>query len=81
MKYGVVDAREMSEWQPIETAPKDGSEILLLRSDGWPNPIRATWTTGWEGSFWRPSEDEVRDLLGEEIESPISWMPSPEPPK
>ncbi len=67
----------MSEWQPIETAPKDGSVILLWGrywsdSQGWfPAPLQGQWNRDrWE-AVWRYSFG-VR---------PTHWMPLPEPPK
>ena len=75
----------MSEWQPIETAPKDGTTILLYRPDALP------WgrvTPGkWEeqkyhkrpAPFW-----EIWYKIGGAYESrtwePTHWMPLPEPP-
>ena len=58
----------MSEWQPIETAPKDGREIL-----GWfgsASVIR--WHIGTE-SFWTDGFMRLRE--------PTHWMPLPEPPE
>ena len=72
----------MSEWQPIETAPKDGTPIIVARhmpSWGW---VRgwATWESvcgisGWlsRGFFNPPGE------LG--LAHPTHWMPLPEQPK
>jgi hypothetical protein len=69
----------MSEWQPIETAPKDGTKVILngIGESGWNNDnikefeIVATgyfkfklWQTG---SIWR-------------WKTPTHWMPLPEPP-
>lgn len=52
----------MSEWQPIETAPKDGTDIILGALpqiyDGKPTPARVTighWTT----------EEECRIYVGD----------------
>lgn len=73
------------EWQPIETAPKDGTAILLWEQYsaapfvGWWVPSCQEWTVskehvsaegGWDGA-------NVVDLLV----APIThWMPLPKPP-
>lgn len=65
----------MSEWQPIETAPKDGRDILL-------------WPTRWprkkiDLGFWNDGSGSWS--LSTDIEyspqNPTHWMPLPEPPK
>ena len=55
----------MSEWQPIETAPKDGKLILL-----WV-PGKEYGLMKWEG-IW---DDRLHGCRG-----PTHWMPLPEPP-
>lgn len=63
----------MSEWQPIETAPKDGTRILMFhpRDDGDVNIRMAWWVVdrfgghGWSFPSWS---------------GPTHWMPLPEPP-
>jgi hypothetical protein len=67
------------EWQPIETAPKDGTELLLCSDDG--TRVVGRWMkhnhipiSGW----CRPIE-----LYGEEVDGfgpVVAWMPLPEPP-
>ena len=70
----------MSGWQPIETAPKDGTAILVYFPKDFFDrkrnhqtvvywAIKDPWVTGWEvygGSFLS-------------IE-PTHWMPLPDPP-
>jgi len=74
----------MSEWQPIETAPKDGTYILIA-------PGLWTGVTCGIGvydldryakkprAFWRRVEGHGRSQSREV--PPTHWMPLPEPPK
>lgn len=68
----------MSEWQPIETAPKDGTSVLTwgcVHDDGGVHMFETPsfqlsrfGETGW-----------VSAALG--THEPTHWMPLPEPPK
>jgi hypothetical protein len=64
-----------SEWRPIETAPKDGSDVLLYcrcQHDG--RAYAPDRNVGW----WEPAAGwwHARDGLIE----PTHWMPLPAPP-
>ena len=78
----------MSEWRPIETAPKDGTSILLHfdsphRPQNWEKECSAVNTAvgqWWEGDdAWICYMDMVRDP--ECHFEPTHWMPLPEPPE
>jgi hypothetical protein len=58
----------MSEWKSIETAPRNGSDMLLW--DG--TLIRLGFWDGNRFSIW-PGRAECK--------FPTHWMPLPEPPK
>ena len=62
------------QWQPIETAPKDETEILLWRGRG---PFRqASMVVGlWLGG-WIDAYDDLSILP-----APILWQPLPSPPE
>lgn len=60
-----------TEWQPIETAPKDGTLILGVDAHS------RIFVMEWENSSWL--SDSCRDFGG--FEYPSHWMPLPEPPK
>ena len=66
----------MSEWKPIDTAPKDGTRILAFwpdSGDGVDNEAEArTW---WENDRWEnPWGSSLYDP------PPTHWMPLPPPP-
>jgi hypothetical protein len=60
------------EWQPIETAPKDGTDILVFCKIR--RVLRGFWDEA-RGGQW--SEWPGRQA----IEFPTHWQPLPEPPK
>lgn len=72
----------MSEWLPIESAPKDGTEIDVWRTEP-PHPggmrfINVSWRDGsWKWYYDR--DQEFIDLHdGDWVVT--HWMPSPPPP-
>ena len=62
-------------WQPIETAPKNGTTILVYGSwypDGeWKDLAFATWLAG----------EEMWTFDGDLMLGMTHWMPLPEPPR
>lgn len=74
----------MSEWQPIETAPKDGTKIMVYcpwfgvcgpaqwDDDRYAKKPRPYWTH-WGSGIWGVSR--VRE------DQPTHWMPLLQPPK
>lgn len=74
----------MSEWQPIETAPKDGSYVDLYSF----GPLEETHCAYLYGrvpqSAWNASRRrwEHKSPWGEVcvVASPSYWMPHPDPP-
>jgi hypothetical protein len=71
----VVDALNAAEsrtspvggWEPIETAPRDGTLILVCRAGDKDWPLRCR---RWQDSHWR----------GWDAEDATHWMPLPAPP-
>ena len=70
----IIAEREREGWQPIETAPKDGTNILATFWL-WDNPKkgRGMEAVSWDGEAW--SSDAYP------IYPPSHWMPLPSPPK
>lgn len=56
------------KWQPIETAPVDGTEILVAED-------RYVTVARWCGFYW----GDGLSLMGSI--GPTHWMPLPEPPE
>lgn len=70
----------MSEWQPIETAPKGESYCVLLFITGVPEWKQ--YSVGfWSDHFraWYGTSPSARGVIGPE--EPTHWMPLPQPPQ
>jgi hypothetical protein len=63
---------QRSAWQPIETAPRDGTKILAWDGDEW----LVAWCC--QGSGW--ISDELQEWHPGEREYPTHWQPHPSPP-
>ena len=57
----------MTGWQPIETAPKDGTRVLICEDNGVVE-IASHDKDGWFDDEYMPCE-------------PVAWMPLPAPPE
>lgn len=74
----------MSEWQPIETAPKDETEILVYGEEtrtiaGWGmiySPYGDARRKGWRCEATPDIEGHASDGI-----EPTHWMPLPAPPR
>ena len=68
----------MSEWRPIETAPKDGT-ILRVKNDAWmrhglQSVMRARFSRG----EWEKVPKGLTLSGPEHVEDPTHWQPLPE---
>lgn len=63
----------MSDWKPIETAPKDGTDILVAEF----GDVKIAF---WSGLFrrWSGPRDAYGDI---EVMTPTHWMSLPDAPK
>ena len=76
----------MTDWKPIETAPKDGTEILAVEVSGHV-PTVTIWgrsdfaVVHWDeiAGAWRDCSD--LGAAGLDPFEPQYWMPLPEPPE
>jgi hypothetical protein len=62
-------------WQPIETAPRDGTPVLigcgLTQSQRW---------AVWSGGMWRDGQESAGGRVSG-VPSPTHWRPLPTPPE
>jgi hypothetical protein len=76
----------MSEWQPIDTAPKDGTPILAYGPEYCGNKnITAVlewyaFTPRIGGGMWNAVGASGYECECD-LQEPTHWMPLPEPPK
>lgn len=79
----------MSEWQPIETAPKDGAWVLLYSPDerererGDPAVQVGCWgSSGYNrNNHWVYGPEGHEHAHRHGFYGATHWMPLPEPPK
>lgn len=74
-----------SGWQKIETAPRDGTPILLFspasRMDDPTNIVVGKFETyGADNEWWAFCEEVLADIAGRIEPEPTHWMPLPPPP-
>ena len=70
-----LEALASDQWQPIETAPKDGRGILVYRPEGGTNIIPKVSIDYWSeeyGNVWAKSNENTQ---------PTHWMTLPNPPE
>lgn len=73
----------VAEWQPIETAPKDGTYVLLAGPSGYTTtPIRVE-IGHWDAEFspHQPWVTYSNDSFTDSGDAPTHWMPLPQEPK
>ena len=70
----------MSDWHPIETAPKDGRRLLMFSEDEDYEDCDLTPQIGlWRDGQWLIAWD-FTPMDGDVFKLPTHWMPLPEPP-
>jgi hypothetical protein len=69
----------MSEWQAIETAPKDGTHIIVCDAEGWVGEVhwQERWYTDETNPGWMIANSD--EEYGYYINATL-WQPLPFPP-
>jgi hypothetical protein len=73
----------VNEWQPIETAPKDGSDILGAWHWSYTDEDTGETESGWciDKCHWVEDENSTGWRASINAARPTHWMPLPDPPK
>lgn len=68
-------------WQPIETAPKDGTRILAYQPLGMWHSARPWRGERIEVVYWHQPANPKAEGLWVPSHRPTHWMPLPDPPR
>lgn len=71
----------MNKWQPIDTAPKDGTVILGYEKRGIVSMYWETYFIRPEGEVFGFWELGVEEEESDDMWTPTHWMPLPPPPQ
>jgi len=76
-------SRQKSPWEPIETAPKDGSRIMVWIPDTLSQYGNVVTAAHAAFACWYPKESfwVAEDPLIASVQTPTHWMPLPPPPE
>lgn len=84
----IEELEALTQWQDIETAPKDGTEILLSNpTDGYVetghfiSPFEMIGDENDDTPDWFTTSGEYLGSGGPETTAPTHWMPLPAPPQ
>jgi len=88
--HALARVQEERQWQPIETAPKDGTTVLLW----WRSEFAGDVVDWWACGEWKVFGDGSKGWIGESFYTsepdfwtrliaarPTHWMPLPSPPQ
>lgn len=71
----------LGAWRPIETAPRDGTEVLVCRVYEHGHAEYAVAHNYGDGNGWRDMGDlGWAGMIHDEDNQPSHWMPLPAPP-
>jgi hypothetical protein len=75
----------MTDWQPIDTAPKDGTRVLICTARGFVTDARWSESACFGGQErdrpgWQMHYCDDDPWYSEATENATHWMPLPEPP-
>ena len=69
----------LGAWQPIETAPKDGTNVLLVNRKG--NMATGLWRGRGVMAGWWLRGGNGPNVFFNDHHGPTHWMPLPAPPQ
>lgn len=80
--YNLYKKVQHMKWQPIETAPKDGTVVLIYHCDKFHSCFNKILMAHYsKESTFKDMWELYRSSGTEKYHEPTHWMPLPEPPK